>query len=145
MKRNMLMLLVALMGLNASAQTFTIVNNSKSQVYFQIFGTDKGSCTNKYSSLTKSIEPGSKTVYGSVSEIQWSGNAPVGAIGFSSFSGMYVDPSGACISKASELIGDAVCKYGSSSTINMSKCGGTGGNLNLSWSSKNGNVSVTIN
>ena len=145
MKKNLLLLLLLITGLCARSQTFTVVNNSKTVVYFQIFASDKNSCNKKFSSMVAIADPSSTIVYGKTSEIKWSGELPGIAAEYSAFKGTYTDPSGACVSEASNVIGDDKCKTDSNAIINTAKCGGTGGNLNLSWSSKNGNVLVTIN
>ncbi len=144
MKKIVLLLLVVMAALNARSQTFTVVNNSKYPVYFQVSGSDLNSCNNKYTSMVVMAAPAATMVYGRTSELQWSGDKPGNMFEYTSFSANYTDPSGACVSNASNNIGEGKCRMATEAAINTAKCGAAG-NINLSWSSKNGNVLVTIN
>jgi hypothetical protein len=126
------------------AQKLTIVNNTKTLVHFKVFGSDKNTCNNKFSSLTTSVEPGAKLSYQS-SEINWSNERPGDAFEFSYMDVVYIDPSGACETYSSNHIGESRCDHSKGATLSPVKCGAKPGNLNLVWTSKNGNVLVTIN
>lgn len=144
MKKNILLLLAVTLSIAGWSQSFKIVNNSKAMVYFQIFGSDKNSCNHKYSSVTASVAPSSATTYKSPSEITWTEGVKQGStIEYSYLSGMYTDPSGGCVSRASNFVGDQKCSMKKTAVINMAKCSGTG-NLNLTWRSEGGDVTVTI-
>jgi hypothetical protein len=145
MKKNILLLLALSLTAVSKSQTVKVVNNSRSVVYFQIYGSDKNSCNHKYSSASAAVGPSSVINYASPAEVTWlETSKPQGAVEYSYFTGTYTDATGGCVSVANNDIGDQKCNKKSSTVINMAKCGGSG-NLNLSWSSENGNVTVTIN
>jgi len=138
------LLAVLFWGMNTMAQTLTIVNNSKAKVFYQVVGSDKNTCNNKFSSLATSVEPSAKVVFQSLAEINWSGEKPGLAFEFSNMSVMYVDPSGECTANASGKIGDTACMFAKQATLSTTECGGKAGSLSLAWTSNNGNVLVTI-
>ena len=127
---------------HAFAQTLTIINNSKERVYYQVLGSNSGTCNGKFSSVTLSIEPSSRVVYKSAAEIDWSGKSGQNTVEYTGFKGMFTDPSGACTSEASDIIGS--CDHKQETTLNTAKCNGASGSLNLYWNNKNGNVTVRI-
>jgi len=151
MKGLILLSAILFVCFDISAQSFTVMNNSKTAVHFQIFASDQNNCNLKYSSVTTAISPTSNVKYKSPSDIQWivSGKALEGKIRagtrYSNFNAMYIDASGACVANASNYIGDTKCKSKKDAILNTTKCGGSDDHLAVSWDSQNGNVIVTIN
>jgi hypothetical protein len=145
MKKSILILAVSMVSLVARSQTIMIVNKSSATVYFRLSVSDKDGCNQKYTSITAVSAPTSTTKYQSLSEIQWSAEAPKSGAWISCFDGQYVDASGGCVSKASNLVGDAKCALKKDAVITASKCAPGIGDIHLKWASENGNVTVTIN
>jgi hypothetical protein len=145
MKRNILFLFVLLLSLGAKSQTITIVNKSGSPLYFQVSASDNGGCDQKYTSIAAVVNAAATVKYQSFSEIQWSAGVPQKGASFSGFNGMYMDASGGCIAKASNHIGETRCLLKREATINTGKCAPGSGDLHITWSSANDNVTVTIN
>ncbi len=130
---------------DACAQAVTIVNNSKTSVFFQLGGVDNNNSNRTFASVTTPVAASSKVVYQSISEINWLGSTSGSAIVFTSLNALFTDPSGACEVKASNLVGKSEFKFSNRATLKISECAGKGGDLTLVWTSKNGNVLVTIN
>ena len=145
LKMGFFVLVMLFLGKNTIAQTLTIVNKSKNKVFYQVFGSVNSNCESKLSSVPASVEPKSKVVFNKLSEINWMGEKPGGNFAISSLKATFADPSGACNADASNYIGEGKCNFKDHASIPTSQCGGKFGNLNLVWTSKNGNVLVTIN
>jgi hypothetical protein len=143
-KMSLFLLVMLFLCQHSFAQTLTIINNSKARISYQVLASDKGTCTNQFSSLTLSIEPSSRVVYPSSAKIDWSGRPPQAEVEYTGFKGMFNDRSGACTSDASDIIGSLACDHKQETTLNTTKCNGASGNLDLIWSNKNGNVTVSI-
>ena len=130
---------------NGYSQCLIIVNNSKCTVFFQVFSSEKNESAKKYSSVTQSINAASSLKYYSLTDIQWLEKVPKPGVRFTALTGMYIDPSGACTSYASNDIGDSRYKFINEAVLNTAKCGGAYGDLKLTWSANEKNVIVTIN
>jgi hypothetical protein len=144
MKKIVLLFLILVSCVSVRSQSFTISNNSNSIVYFQILAVVNGNCNGNFKTVTASVAPHSNLTYKTAAEINWSGVKPSQGFVYSGLKGTYIDASGACNSSASYIIGEAKCNYSKEATINTAKCGGTD-ELHLTWNSKDGNVSVSIN
>jgi len=136
---------MALTGISASSQTFTVMNKSKAKVFYQVAGSDKNNSEKGYNSLILSVEPGATDVYKSFSQIIWSGVKPESDFQFKSLIAMYIDPSGACTTNANHYVGAPEFRLKARAILASATCGGKEGDLNIEWTSKNGNVLVTIN
>lgn len=143
MKKILLFLFGSFAALQAKSQTFTVVNNSKATLYYHVTGSDKNACTGKYTSMVAMINPGVTTVYGKNAEMQWNGEKPGPVFDYMSFNANYTHPSGACIAAATNAIGE--CSLSKEATINTAECENGVSVVKLTWSSRNGNVLVTIN
>lgn len=143
MKKNLLFFLLIIAGSIAKAQTLTIINNSKTVLYFQVSITPPGEM-NVYTSLTTTIEAAKTVKYQSVSELLWKGEVPPPGNEYCSFDGIYMDASGACVSKASNRIGGINTFFKRDAVLNIAKCVAGGGDLHLSWSETGKDVTVTI-
>jgi hypothetical protein len=142
---SILMLVVLFFGIKSFSQGFTVVNNSKATVFFQIFGTTDKMCEREFPSVPAAVEPRSRMVYRSATAVNWRGDNGQTGLEFSGFKASYSNPSGACTANAAGVIGISACRHTEESTINTAECDGTAGELHLNWSVKNGNVTVTIN
>ena len=130
-------------------QNFTIVNNSKVGVYFQIFATDKKRAAQKFSSATTVVEASSTIKYNSLAEINWAGPTPRQGATLTYLKASYVNASGDCTADASDYIGSLRVgnkkdRFAKESVIKTDKCGGPG-LVKLVWTSANDKVLVTIN
>jgi hypothetical protein len=132
------------MSIQSWAQTLTIVNKSGSVVFLTVYGSSVKSCDHKYSSVPLQIDPSSQKVFKSFTELQWTGKKPAQSFEYSYLNGSVTDPSGGCVSNATNFVGSEKCNQKNTATIDLRKCNGMNGILHLRWTSAGNDVTVTI-
>ncbi len=144
MKKNILLFPLLVMSICAFSQTFTVVNKSGTDIFFTVNASDKNTCDQKYFSAGTRSVAGSTLTYNTPADIPWSGAAAPQGAEYSDLGAQFISESGACVSAASYHLGNSKCAKKSTATLDISKCGGSGSDLHLSWEEKNGNITVTI-
>jgi hypothetical protein len=125
-----------------SGNSFTVINNSGAAVFFKMYAADLNSCTQKYTSAPMTIEAHSQKSYRSQQEMSWMNATPQTTLHYLSLSCNCKSASGSCQSPASDLIGDEQCSFKKTAVI-AKKCD-MERTLNVTWTSNEGNVTVTI-